>query len=156
MKRLLVFFLFLFLLFWLDSRRIKNIDLEKDVIQIEIKGHVKNEGIFDLPAYSTFSDAIKLAEPLEDADLSNLNGNMKLKDNDSIVIQKRKDEEKKISINYASIEELIKLPGIGKKTAERIIQYRDEYGLFQELEDMMKVKGIGKAKYEKILPYICL
>lgn len=57
---------------------------------------------------------------------------------------------KKISINTASLSELMNIPGIGKVKAESIIQYRKENGLFQKIEDIQKVKGIGAQTYEKI------
>jgi len=59
----------------------------------------------------------------------------------------------KISINSADIKELEQLPGIGPSLARRIIEYREEHGLFQKLEDLKKVKGIGDKLFEKIMLY---
>lgn len=55
-----------------------------------------------------------------------------------------------ININTASQERLEELPGIGAKTAEKIVDYRDEYGSFGSIEDIMEVKGIGEGKFEDI------
>lgn len=66
------------------------------------------------------------------------------------------DNTGKISINKATYEELITLPGIGPKTAERIIEYRNTYGPFWSLEDIKKVKGIGDKKYAKLKEYITI
>lgn len=55
----------------------------------------------------------------------------------------------KISINNATLEELIKLKGIGEKTAEKIIEYRKE-NKFKTIEDIKNVSGIGESLYEKI------
>lgn len=62
--------------------------------------------------------------------------------------------EKSIDINKAGINELIKLPGIGKKTAGKIINYRKSNGNFAELEEIIKVKGIGQSKFNNIKKYI--
>ena len=58
----------------------------------------------------------------------------------------------KIDINSASASELKKFPGVGKKTAEKIIEYRDANGPFASCDDLTKVKGIGKKTLEKIKP----
>ncbi|MBC8255737.1 MAG: helix-hairpin-helix domain-containing protein [Candidatus Marinimicrobia bacterium] len=60
----------------------------------------------------------------------------------------------KVDINTAEIEELKSLPGVGEKTAEKIINKRNELGAFSVLEDLMLVPGIGKKTFEKLLPYI--
>lgn len=66
------------------------------------------------------------------------------------------DNTGKISINKATYEELITLPGIGPKTALKIIEYRNTYGSFWSLEDIKKVKGIGDKKYAKLKEYITI
>lgn len=55
-----------------------------------------------------------------------------------------------ININTASLKELDSLPGIGKTTAQRIIEYRDENGPFSSVEDLKNVKGIKGGTIDKI------
>lgn len=55
-----------------------------------------------------------------------------------------------VNINNASVNELTELKGIGKKTAEEIVRFRNENGNFKSGDDLMKVKGIGKKKYSAI------
>ena len=55
-----------------------------------------------------------------------------------------------VSINSADAKMLAKLPGIGKKKAQAIVNYRDENGVFTSLEDLAKVKGIGKKVMSKL------
>ncbi len=61
----------------------------------------------------------------------------------------------KININTADAEELDRLKGIGEKTAEAIIEYREETP-FKSIEDIMNVKGIGEKKFEEIKNDICV
>jgi competence protein ComEA len=55
-----------------------------------------------------------------------------------------------VNLNTAGAEELDSLPGVGPKTAEAIMQFRQEHGAFQRPEDLLNVKGIGPAKFEKL------
>lgn len=61
-----------------------------------------------------------------------------------------------ISINTATLTELMEIPGIGEKKAQAIIEYRTSHGLFQNVEDLTKVKGIGDKMLEKMKPHIGL
>ena len=62
--------------------------------------------------------------------------------------------EKSININTASKEMLLKLPGIGEKTAQNIIDLRAEKGKFKSLEELLDVKGIGTSKFNKIKKFL--
>ena len=55
-----------------------------------------------------------------------------------------------ININTANHEELKKLPGIGKKRASLIIEYREKNGPFLETRDLLNIPGIGIKTFEKI------
>ena len=62
----------------------------------------------------------------------------------------------KININEADMGELMELPGIGEKTAQSIISYREEHGFFQSVDEIKNVSGIGEAKYAQICDLICV
>ena len=55
-----------------------------------------------------------------------------------------------ININTASVVELKELPDINKKIADAIISERP----FKSIDDLLKVKGIGEKKLEKIRDFI--
>ncbi len=63
---------------------------------------------------------------------------------------------KKININSADLTILIKLPGIGEKTAQRIIKFRDANKKLTNLDELLKVKGIGKAKLKELKKYLII
>jgi len=60
------------------------------------------------------------------------------------------DVKGKLDLNQATVQELAKLSGIGKKKAEAIVAYRKEKGNFSSVEDLLKIEGIGKKTLEKI------
>ena len=60
----------------------------------------------------------------------------------------------RININSASRSELMDLPGIGSVLAERIMEYRNQYGAFSKIEDIKRVSGIGEKRFESIMDKI--
>jgi competence protein ComEA len=59
-----------------------------------------------------------------------------------------------VNLNSATAAQLEALPGIGKATAERIIEYRQKNGNFKKPEDLMNVRGIGEKSFLKLKPLI--
>jgi competence ComEA-like helix-hairpin-helix protein len=59
-----------------------------------------------------------------------------------------------ININTASAEELDRLPGVGKVTAEKIVKLRASEGLFTSADGLKKIKGMTMKKIEKMRKYI--
>ncbi len=60
----------------------------------------------------------------------------------------------KININKATVAELIVLKGIGEKTANSIIEYRQSHGEFKAIADLTEVKGIGEKTFAKLADQI--
>jgi competence protein ComEA len=59
-----------------------------------------------------------------------------------------------VNINTASAAEIEGLPGIGAKTAARIIEYRQKNGAFKKVEELMNVRGIGEKNFLKLKPQL--
>ncbi len=64
----------------------------------------------------------------------------------------REDVIFRVNINTAGVGDLILLPGIGEKTAERIIAERALVP-YSGISDLARVRGIGPATLERIAPY---
>ena len=54
-----------------------------------------------------------------------------------------------VNINTADVKELMRLEGIGRRVAEKIVEYRDSHGPFKKAEDLRKVEGIGSRLWER-------
>jgi competence protein ComEA len=59
-----------------------------------------------------------------------------------------------VNLNTASTTDLQALPGIGAKTAERIIEYRQKNGPFKKIEELMNVRGVGEKNFLKLKPQL--
>lgn len=62
--------------------------------------------------------------------------------------------EATVDLNKADVAALQNLPGVGPKTAQAIIEYRETKGGFRYIEELLDVKGIGPKKMEKIRPFV--
>ena len=60
----------------------------------------------------------------------------------------------RVNLNTATAEDLVRLKGIGEKTATAIVEYRDQNGPFRSVDELLQVKGIGKKKLEALRPFL--
>lgn len=115
--------------------------------------YTKQDSLFAY--YSNINPEFDLDDPRLDSNLLIKRQVLELSDTFAYV---KKDlsslTEKSINLNSARINELVKLPGIGEKTAEKIIQLRSERGKFKRLEELMDVRGIGEVKFNKIKKFL--
>lgn len=115
--------------------------------------YTKQDSLFAY--YSNINPEFDLDDPRLDSNLLIKRKVLELSDTFAYV---KKDlsslTEKSINLNTARINELVKLPGIGEKTAEKIIQLRSERGKFKRLEELMDVRGIGEVKFNKIKKFL--
>ncbi|MBU3110438.1 helix-hairpin-helix domain-containing protein [Clostridium lacusfryxellense] len=147
--------------------------IEDSNIKVDIKGAVKEPGVYEIKKGSRVTDLIKLAGGgTSDADLDATNLSAKLNDEDCIVINKKGEEGKTqitqinpqgsttssagagdkdsiVNINTASKEELMTLTGIGEAKAGVIIEYREQNGGFKSVDELTEVGGIGEKTLGK-------
>jgi competence ComEA-like helix-hairpin-helix protein len=72
----------------------------------------------------------------------------------SVVFAQKQPPAKPIDLNAATIKELEELPGIGKVTAQRIIDARQKSGRFHRVEDLLAIRGISTKRLEILRPYV--
>jgi len=141
--------------------------IENVFIYVDVKGAVQNPGVYKLEKDSRMFQVIKLAGGLTaDADQNAINLSIILADQDvlyvptigeefpNVTIAIESEIDGIININSATVEALENLPGIGPSTAQKIIDYRTENGLFETTEDIKNVSGIGDATYDEIKDFI--
>lgn len=157
------------------------IELKDNRIVVDIKGEVKNQGVYYLNEGSIVEDLIREAGGITDkASLDLVNRAEKLTNNKCIIIPSKEesneikrpqsnniasmpssmastnsdDGNEIININTANESELVKINGIGPAKAKAIISYREENGGFGSIEDIKNVSGIGEGTFLKIKDYI--
>lgn len=153
---------------------------EMKTIFVDVGGEVNYPGLYELPENSRINDAVNIAGGITDkADLTDVNLAYILSDAMKITIPKKEVNkvstknvvkstsnvvtteismlENKVqsssglvNINTGTKEQLKTLTGIGDATAQKIIDYRNENGKFENIEAIKNVSGIGDSKYEKI------
>jgi len=127
--------------------------MDKQTINVQVLDLNQQSTNYTVPLYSKLSVVLDKIE-CDMCDMTRLNPETILKHNDIIVLYPISD--KCISINQSSLEELTTLPRIGPSTAQKIIDYRKEFGFFQKLEDIMTIKGIKTSIFNRIKDLICL
>ncbi|MSR88660.1 MAG: ComEA family DNA-binding protein [Candidatus Margulisbacteria bacterium] len=132
-------------------------------IYAQVSGAVYKPGIYKISENLRTKDLIEIAGGvLPEADLDKVNLVAKIKDGKRINIPSKKLEKiqvgtkptTKVHINTATAKDLQTLPGIGQKTAETIVAYRQENGPFQTLDGLSHIKGLGPKTLEKIKPLL--
>lgn len=130
-----------------------------ELLIVHVSGSVKRAGVYQLEKDKRIIDAIeKAGGMLEEADSDALNLAEKIKDGMKIYVPKKGEKpttstnlksQSYIDLNLAEKEELMTLPGVGEKTADKIIAYREAQP-FEKVEDLLKVSGFGKKKMEAL------
>ena len=156
--------------------------IEIPPVIIHIAGAVKNPGVYQLKPTDRIVDAVKIAGgAAEEANLDLINLAALLEDGQKIIVPYKAYSETgeeinantynqvvsayssspgstsaKININTANATMLQTLSGIGPVLSGRIIEYRNQNGLFGVIDDIKDVSGIGEKKFEGIKDLICV
>lgn len=59
-----------------------------------------------------------------------------------------------ININSATADELERLPGIGRRTAEAIVEFRSVNGPFRRIEHLLLVRGVSERRFVELRPLV--
>src|SRR5665648_919357 len=155
--------------------------IEIPSVIVHIAGAVKNPGVYQLSSTDRIVDAVRIAGgETEEANLDLINLAALLKDGQKVIVPSKIYSENgeeisknmdnnaeatyssssgsmsgKININTANATMLQALPGIGPVLSERIIEYRNQNGLFGVIDDIQDVSGIAEKKFEGIKDLIC-
>lgn len=100
---------------------------------------------------ANYADIEKNANKKFDSNLESSDFN---KSNLKLTPEKSLLKEKSINLNKANLEQLTLLPGIGIKTAEKILAYRKTNGAFKKVDQLLDIQGIGNSKLDKIKKYL--
>ncbi len=143
-------------------------DLKREeYIKVYISGEVKNPDIYEVEKGLRVIDVIELAGGTTDnGDIKNINLAEYVEDAqhilipsisgtiENITIEDIENQDikanSKINLNKATKEELMTVNGIGEVTADKIILYREEHGMFTTVSELKEIKGIGDKTFDKM------
>ena len=151
---------------------------ESEFLTVDVKGAVKNPGIYQLKKISRINDAIQKAGGLTtDADSKSINLAQKLTDEAVVYVatmgenaasvssntgqsstsgtsEVASQKGNKVNLNTADLSELQTISGIGQKRAQDILDYREANGKFNSVDDLKNVSGVGAKTLEKLKEYV--
>ena len=151
---------------------------ESEFLTVDVKGAVKNPGIYQLKKTSRINDAIQKAGGLTtDADSKSVNLAQKLTDEAVVYVATMSENAasiasgagqsstsgtsevasqkgNKVNLNTADLSELQTISGIGQKRAQDILEYREANGKFNSVDDLKNVSGVGAKTLEKSKEYV--
>ena len=151
---------------------------ESEFLTVDVKGAVKNPGIYQLKKTSRINDAIQKAGGLTtDADSKSINLAQKLTDEAVVYVatmgenaasvssntgqsstsgtsEVASQKGNKVNLNTADLSELQTISGIGQKCAQDILDYREANGKFNSVDDLKNVSGVGAKTLEKLKEYV--
>ncbi|TAM56580.1 hypothetical protein EPN52_13545 [bacterium] len=144
---------------------------------VYVAGAVARPGLVSLPAGARVAVAVARAVPLAQSDLVAVNLAARVADGEEIVVPVRGAVASRVpgatarvshrrvarpsappaqplSLNAADAQALAAVPGIGARTAARIVAYRETYGPFAAVDDLLDVAGITERSLARAAPYL--
>ena len=151
-----------------DSNQTEISFSEIQKIKVYVSGEVKKSGVYELPQDARLIDALNiagglnkdgvigennLARVLQDGEQINFdNKNSPLSSPNKIKIKSATC----VNINDSDLKQLDSLPGVGPVLAQRILDFREINGRFDDVSQLSKVEGIGKSKLTTISSKACV
>ncbi len=129
---------------------------------VDVIGAVERPGLYRLPRGDRVYDAIAAAGGLSaDADMSRLpNLAGRLKDGEQIKVAFARTTSStatvRVNLNTATLEELELVPGFTEAFARECIDYRTNFGGFQNTRELVEILGMGEADYVIARRYLTL
>ena len=157
-----------------QQRSEEKMESSQEKIMVDVKGAVRQAGVYELPVGSRVYDAVQKAGGMTDeANSQSVNLAQKLEDEPIVYVAKNGEElapvasasaettggekqskDGKVNLNTATEAELQTISGIGQKRAQDIIAYREEKGKFQSVDELKNVSGIGQKTLEKLKEHV--
>ncbi|HKV87856.1 MAG TPA: helix-hairpin-helix domain-containing protein [Candidatus Dormibacteraeota bacterium] len=129
---------------------------------VDVSGAVERPGLYRLPRGDRVYDAIAAAGGLSaDADMSKLpNLAGRLKDGEQVKVGFARTTSGTVivrtNLNTATLEELETVPGFTPAFAQDCIDYRTNYGGFQNTRELVEILGMSEAEYVIARRYLTL
>jgi competence protein ComEA len=139
------------------------LDLPADPgLLVHVVGAVENPGLYRLPRGDRVFDAIAAAGGLSaDADTSKLPDYAgRLRDGEQIKVAFAKTSSGtvivRVNLNQATLEELESIPGFTPAFAQECIDYRTNFGGFQNTRELVEILGMSESDYVVARKYVTL
>ncbi|GEN46479.1 helix-hairpin-helix domain-containing protein [Alkalibacillus haloalkaliphilus] len=138
----------------------EGVEVEEEKWAVDVKGEIERPGVYNVERGKRVVDVVELAGGFtKEADSKFVNLAELVYDEMVIYVPNREEEalnsavsqvnnDSRVRVNTATVEELMTLPGIGEQRAQTIIDYREEHGSFTSVEDLLNISGIGEKTLE--------
>lgn len=172
-KRLLLVLIIIFIIacgYWIFSENsvtdiaeapITSENEETNKAYVYLSGGVKIPGVYEVSKGTRVYEVVKKAgDTIPYANIKDIDMQESIQEDRKIHIpvdvSNATTTLKLVNINSANELELRLLPGVGKATASKIIEYRNEHGNFKTKEELKEISGIGEGKYSKLVDKVTI